>query len=144
MKKPSGLIVEPHPDNYTGLPFITLLQYRKEHFLTIIDDSNDTEIKALVLDLCDPNEIDKTFIITQATEWYQNKSHVPISFFFSMSGHSSIVEKIYKTFSTECTTRVIGPLPCYNMDTMPVSRKKRKKATICSYVVANNVIHIKG
>lgn len=143
MKKPSGIIIEPHPDNYNGLPFITLLQYRKEHFLTIVDDSNDVEIKALVLDLCGPTETNKNFIINNAIEWFDNYSHMPISFYFSMNGHSSVVEKIYKTFSTECTTRVIGPLPCYSMDSAPTSRKKRKKVNLNNFYIFNNVIHIK-
>lgn len=143
MKDTSKLIIEPHPENYTGLPFITLLQFRKEHYLTIIDDSDDEEIKALVLDLCDPSEINKEMVLEIAIEWFKTSRHVPLSIFFSMQGLSHIVEKIYRTFNTECTTRVIGPLPRYNMDQAPVVKRKKRKFPTDSYKTDNNIIEVK-
>lgn len=142
MKDTNKLIIEPHPESYNGLPFITLLQFRKEHYLTIIDDSNDEEIKAFVLDLCGPAELDKAFVLQTALEWHTSMKHMPLSIVFSMRGQSGIVEKIYRTFSTECTTRAIGPMPRYNMDQAPVVKRKRRKFPTDAFKIENNVIRL--
>lgn len=138
MKLNTGLIIEPHPENYNGYPFITLLQFRKEHYLTIIDDSDDEEIKAIVLDLCGPEQIEQSTILEIANEWYTKYRHLPVSIVFSIRGLSSLLQKIYRSFSIECTTRVIGPLPRYNMDKVPVVKRKRKKTSTVGVEIQNN------
>lgn len=138
MKLDTGLIVEHHPENYNGYPFVTLLQFRKEHYLTIIDDSDDEEIKAIVLDLCAPEQVDQTIILEIANEWYTKHRHLPISILFSAKGLASQLQKIYRCFSLECTTRVIGPLPRYNMDKQPIVKRKRKKTWAHGVEIQNN------
>ena len=67
---PIPLIREDHPDDYNGYPFITLIQYRKDNVLAIVDNADDKQIRALVLDLCGPEQVDEEQIIEVAAGWY--------------------------------------------------------------------------
>lgn len=122
------LVVENHPSDYTGYPFITLIQYRKAHVLTIVDNSNDQSIKLYVLDLCGPEHIKEEKIIEIAAQWYETSRHLyPLSVEFSKRGLTPETSKIYRTFNTEFVTRVIGPLPQFEMsEGIRVKRRKRK------------------
>ena len=121
------LIVEPHPDDYDGYPFITLIQYRDKHILTIVDNSDDKIIGAYVLDLCSPVGLDEELIISFVADWYEDKSSVyPLSIEFSKNGISQRMSDIYRTFNIDFVTRVIGPLPRFNMSEQSIRRRKKK------------------
>jgi len=123
------LIVEEHPDDYEGYPFITLIQYRQEHILTIVDNVTDKEIRAYVLDLCGPTGLDEELIISIANEWYENhSSDYPLSFDFSKRDISNIVNPIYKKFNIDYVSRFIGPVFKFKMDEVFKIKRKRKKA----------------
>lgn len=122
------LIVENHPSDYMGYPFITLIQYRKAHVLSIVDNSDDQSIKLYVLDLCGPEQVKEEKVIEIATQWYEtSRTQHPLSVEFSRQGVTSETGKIYRTFNTEFVTRVIGPLPRFEMsEVIRVKRRKRK------------------
>jgi hypothetical protein len=122
------LIVEDHPVDYQGYPFITLIQYRKAHVLSIVDNSDDQSIKLYVLDLCGPEHVKEEKVIEVASLWYENsKTEHPLSVEFSRKGLTSETGKIYRTFNTEFVTRVIGPLPRFEMsEIIRIKRRKRK------------------
>lgn len=127
-RKSVPLIVEDHPDNYNGYPFITLIQYRQQHFLTIVDNSSKKSINVFVLDYCAPEKIDEEFLITVAAHWYQHSSDkYPLSIEFSKRGLVSETSKLLRTFNIDFVSRVIGPLPSFPMgETTTVRRRKRK------------------
>lgn len=133
------LIVESHPSEYNGYPFITLIQYRKTHVLSIVDNSNDQSIKLYVLDLCGPEHVKEENIIEIAAGWYETaRNEHPISVEFSKRGITGEAGKIYRTFNTEFVTRVIGPLPRFEMNEITrIKRRKRKP------IPANIEIHRK-
>jgi len=127
-KNPIPLIVEKHPADYDGYPFITLIQYDKNHFLTIIDNATNKTIKAYVLDLCGPENVNEERIVQAARIWFkEHKDQYPLSFELSRLGMASEAKKIYRTFHIEYVTRVIGPLPSLNMLSQPKVRRRRKK-----------------
>jgi len=100
-KQDVPLIIEEHPDDYNGYPFITLIQYRQEHILTIVDNATEKEIRAFVLDMCSPAGIDEELIITVANEWYlKNKTRFPLSFEFSRRNISHLISPIFKKYPT--------------------------------------------
>lgn len=125
---PIPLIVEDHPDDYDGYPFITLIQYRKSHVLTLVDNADDNQICHFVLDLCGPSQVDEEGIIEVASSWWkERKDQYPISFEFSRLGMTDVVSPIFRTYNIEYVTRVIGPLPKFDMSsTTSVKRRKRK------------------
>jgi hypothetical protein len=125
---PIPLIREDHPDDYTGYSFITLIQYRKDNILTIVDNSDDKQIRAFVLDLCAPSHVDEERVIEVATGWYEvAHERYPISFEFSRLGLSGDTAKIYRSFNIEFVTRVIGPLPRFEMGAQPSIKRRRRK-----------------
>lgn len=122
------LIIEAHPDNYTGLPFITLVQYRREPMLVIVDNADESNIKAYILDLCGPERVNEEAIITAASEWYDDQdANYPVSVAFSRLGMTHITSKIYRALNIEFVSRVIGPVPKYPMNTVKSIRKRRRK-----------------
>jgi hypothetical protein len=126
---PIPLIIENHPDDYDGYPFITLLQYRNNQLLSIIDNVTDKYVKSYVLDYCGPASVDEEQIISVATNWYtEYKDKYPISFAFSRLGISNDVSKIYRSLNIEFITRVIGPLPRFEMSEIHSIKRRRRKA----------------
>ncbi len=137
---PLPLIVENHPKNYDGYPFITLIQYREQHFLGIIDNTTDKMIKAYILDLCGPCQVNEEQVINIASMWYNDsKDRYPLSFEFSKRGLSEDVKSIYRSFAVGFVTRVIGPLPRFEMGEIK-SIKRRRRKIISSNIKVNNKI----
>jgi hypothetical protein len=129
MKRPFvPLVVEPHPQGYTGLPYVTLVCYREKEVLTIIDNCTDKYIKAYILDLCGPEDVDQTAMLQVAEHWYDNERDArPLSFTMSIHGVAQEGNKILRTYNTEYVTRVIGPMFRYPMnEVVSVKRRKRK------------------
>lgn len=122
------LIVESHPEDYEGYPFITLVRHKKDLLLAIIDNASDMEINMYVLDLCGPENVDEEQVITVAADWYENnKENYPISVEFSKRGLTSTVGKIYKSYHTDFITRIIGPLPSFDMTEIHSIKRRKKK-----------------
>jgi hypothetical protein len=134
------LIVEPHPRDYSGFPFITLIQYRKAPMLVIVDNADEDVIRAYVLDLCGPERVDEEMVISSAAEWYStNRSNFPISIEFSRLGMTPMTSKIYRALSVEFVSRIIGPVPKYPMGTVK-SIKRRRRKPISTQIEISNVI----
>lgn len=127
-KAEAPLIVEPHPADYVGFPFITLLQFRKHPMLAIIDNSNAIAIKAYVLDLCGSERVDEEMVVRVAAEWYETGRHDhPLSVEFSRRGMTPLTSRIYRVLNLEFVARAIGPVPNYPMQTTkPIKRRRRK------------------
>lgn len=123
------LVVEPYPRDYTGLPFLTLIQFRKQPMLVIVDNVDDRQIKAYVLDMCGPEQVDEEKVILAASEWYaQSKNNFPVSIEFSRRGMTSETSRIYRTFDVEFVSRVIGPAPEFPMGAVKSVKRRRRKA----------------
>ena len=140
---PLPLIVENHPEDYDGYPFITLIQYRDQHLLGIIDNITDKMIKAYILDFCGPTEVDEERVINIASEWYTNsRERYPLSFEFSKRGMSDEVKAIYRSYAVGFVTRVIGPLPRFEMGEVKSVKRRRRKPISSNIEVHNHKILI--
>ena len=134
------LIVEPHPRDYSGFPFITLIQYRKAPMLVIVDNADDESIRAYVLDSCGAERVDEAALISAASEWYTtNRSNFPISIEFSRRGMTPMTSRVYKVLNVEFVSRIIGPVPKYPMGVVK-SIKRRRRKPISNSVEVSNVI----
>lgn len=127
-KQPAPLIIEQHPKDYTGFPFITLVQYHKTPLLCVVDNTDDSVIRAFVLDMCGPAGVDEETVVNAAWDWYDNHAdNYPISIHFSRLGISGDTSKIYRTINIEFVSRAIGPVPRYPMAaTKSIKRRRRK------------------
>lgn len=128
MSKKFPLVVEPHPEDYDGYEFITLIRFNDESFLNIVDNVNSKYIYGYVIDLCGPAQFDEEELIQIGFEWYySNGNRYPISIEFSKRGVTERVSSIFRAFSLDYVTRVIGPLPQFNMDGPTRIRKRKRK-----------------
>lgn len=142
-KQPAPLIIEQHPKEYTGFPFITLIQYHKTPLLCVVDNADENVIRAFVLDMCGPAGINEEMVVMAAQEWYENHStRYPISIFFSKQGLTKDTSKIYRTINVEFVSRAIGPVPKYPMTSTRSVRRRRRKPISPSIEVHDNVVDL--
>ena len=138
-RKPTiPLVIEPHPENYVGYPFITLIQYRKQPLLAIVDNATSDYIHAFVLDVCGPEGVDEEEVIATAIDWYKdNAANYPISIEFSKLGMTKDTSKLYRSLNVEFISRVIGPVPLYEMSEVKSVKRRRRKP-----IPANQLVNI--
>jgi hypothetical protein len=128
VSKKFPLIVEPHPSDYDGYDFITLIRFNDESFLSIIDNVTKKYIYGYVIDYCGPEGFDEETLIQVAFEWFSsNGDRYPISIEFSKRGLQAEAESILRAFPLDYVTRVIGPLPHFNMGGPSKVRKRKRK-----------------
>ena len=124
----ASLIIEQHPVDYIGPKFITLIQYRKQPLLAIVDNIKNGILYAFVLDLCAPAGVEEEMIISAATDWYNtNRTNFPVSIEFSQRGLTPHTSRIYRALNVEFISRVIGPIPKYSMATTKSVKRRRRK-----------------
>lgn len=128
MAKTPPLVFEELQDA-SNLTFLTLIEFKKTKYLTIIENVIDDEIQAYVLDNLTAEGINQEWFMNIATKWFYSSSEkYPLSFEFAKIGHSDTVVKIIKTFNTNSTSRVIGKLFTFPMNAKP--KVKRRKAVL--------------
>ena len=111
------------PENYT---FLTLLEYKRVKYITIIENVVDEEIQAYVLDNLAAEGIDQEWFMGVATRWfYRSSSKYPLSFEFAKLGKGDVVKKVLKTFNINSTGRVIGKLFVFPMNVRPKVKRRR-------------------
>ena len=125
------LIVEHHPKQYKGFPFITYIQFHNSDVLAIVDNVHNKQLQCYVLDLCQPEEIDEAALIEVASRWYENNSRrLPLSVFINQLGLDVQANKIYRTYNIEFITRIVGPLFTYPINEVTVTRRKKRKSPV--------------
>lgn len=130
MSKKFPLVVEPHPNDYFGYEFLTLIRFNDESSLNIIDNVSKKYIHTYVVDLCGPESVDEEALINVANEWYHsNGKRYPISIEFSRRNMVEETSKILRAYPLDYVSRVIGPLTYFNMGG-PIRVRKRKRKLI--------------
>ena len=124
MKTPP-LIVESFEDtsNYT---FLTLIEFKKQRYLTIVENVVGDEIHAYVLDRLEAEGIDPDWFLAIATRWFYGASErYPLSFEFAKQGQQEVVRKVLKTYNINSTARVVGKLFSYQQPVKPKVRRRK-------------------
>lgn len=128
--KNKTLVIEELQDQ-SNLLFLTLIEYKKQKFLTIIENVIGDEIQAYILDNLSAENINQDWFMHIATKWfYSSSERYPLSFEFTKLGQGEVVKKVLKTFSVNATSRIIGKLFIYPTNTKPkVKRRKVSRVT---------------
>jgi hypothetical protein len=122
------LIIEELQDRANHL-YLTLIEYKKEKYLTIIDNIQGSEITAFVLDYAEAEEVDVNWLLSVANLWYYKSSNrYPLSFEMARIGAKNKVTPIMKTFNLDYVSRIIGKIFLYDTDAKP--RVKRKRVAV--------------
>jgi hypothetical protein len=124
-KKIPPLILE-HTYNKSNLIFLTMVEYKKENYLVIVDNITDDELTGFVLDAAEAEKIDVNAVISIATKWfYSSSERYPLSVEFSKNGMAAYVAPILKSFNTQFISRIVGK--CFSYDVNKKPKLKRKK-----------------
>lgn len=111
-----------------NLHFISLLEYRREEYLCIIDNISPNEIGAYVLDFVDQEGIPAAQFMSIAIEWFYGKSDLhPLSVEIARRGLTKALSPIYRTFDTQYVSRIIGH--AFSYEKMTKTKVKRRRVT---------------
>lgn len=132
------LIVEPHPQQYDGYDFLTLIQYSKTNLLTAIDEVDDRNVHVYVFDLCGPENVKHLEILNILSELYPLtiEKKQPLSVIISQRGYIDLFAPIHRTLNLDFISRVVGPFPKY-IETNKSTTKRRKRKDIPHYLLTN-------
>lgn len=127
MAKAPPLVFEVLEDP-SNLQYLTLVEYKRVKYLTVIENVIEDEIQAYVLDQLAAEGVDQDWFLSVTTIWFYGASaRYPLSFEFAKLGQGAIAKKILKTFNLNSTSRVIGKLFTYPINAKP--KVKRRKAS---------------
>lgn len=124
-KKIPALVVEKavDPGNYY---YLSVVEYRKENYLVVVDNISNDELGAYVLDLAQQEGINLQELMSVITTWFYGYSEkYPLSFEFSRLGLTPITNRIYKTFELAHVTRLIGNDFTFNIFDSPKIKRRR-------------------
>jgi len=129
MAKAPPLIFESleEPQN---LQFLTLIEYKRVKYLTVIENVVEDDIQAYVLDQLAAEGVNQDWFLSVATIWFYGASdRYPLSFEFAKLGQSDVARKILKTFNLNSTSRVIGKLFTYPINAKPKIKRRKVNFT---------------
>lgn len=124
-KKIPNLVVERAEDqgNYF---FLSVLEFRRENYLVIVDNISEDTLGAYVLDYAQQEGLDLKQLISIITTWFYRASYrYPLSFEFSRLGIAQQTNRIYKNFELAHVTRLIGNDFKFDLEAAPKIRRRR-------------------
>lgn len=106
--------------------FLSLVEYKRETYLCIIDNIKPSEIGAYVLDYSDQSGVDVNKFLEAATRWFyaQSDDH-PLSLELARHGLTQWAAGMYRTFDTTYVSRIVGQ--GFGYDAMEKSKVRRRR-----------------
>jgi hypothetical protein len=124
-KNAPPLVLEELQDRANHL-YLTLIEYKKEKYVTIIDNISGSDISAFVLDYAEAENLDVAWLLSIANIWYYKSSDkYPLSFEFAKLGAKNSITPILRTFNIDHVSRMIGKIFVYDIDSKPKIKRKR-------------------
>lgn len=124
-KRIPNLVVERAEDNGNFF-YLSVLAYRNENYLVIVDNITEEGVGAYVLDFAQQEGIDVKQLLSIVTVWFYRGSYkYPLSFEFSRLGMAMHTNRIYKNFELAHVTRLIGNDFKYDLEAAPKIRRRR-------------------
>lgn len=113
--------------NGTGnMLYLSLIEYKREEYLCIVDNIRCSEIDAYVLDFADQHRIDMKDFFQVVTRWFYASSEVhPLSVEFARHGLTRYAAPIYRTFDATYVSRIVGH--GFSYDAMNKSKVRRRR-----------------
>lgn len=124
-KRIPSLIVE-RAEDQGNFFYLAVLEYRRENYLVVVDNIDDEEVGAYVLDFAQQEGISLKQLMSVITLWfYRGSFRYPLSFEFSRLGLAPATNRIYKTFELNHVTRLIGKDFSFALNAQPKVRRRR-------------------
>lgn len=109
-----------------SLFYLSVLEYRSQQFIGVVNNIDDEEIGMYVLDFAEPEKIDIRTLFSAITLWFYKSSNVhPLSVEFSRLGLTPTTDKIFRTFELAHVTRLVGNGFTYDLTGKPKIRRRR-------------------
>lgn len=125
-KKIPQLTIEQVTDK-ANLYYLSLIEYKRENYLAVIDNISTHEISAFVLDYAHQERIDMRHFLSIVNHWfYKSADKHPLSFEIAKLGLTAQLSPLYRSFDINFVARVVGHPFSFNME--PKSKVKRRKA----------------
>ncbi len=132
-KKIPPLILE-NLDSNDNHAYLTLILYKKQKYLVVVDNIVNEEISAFVLDILETEDIDVNWFLSVCNLWfYASSEKYPLSFEFAKLGQLDKVKRIIKTFNINSVSRIVGRIFMYNIQNKP-KVKRRKIIPVPEYI----------
>lgn len=111
----------------TTLHFLSLLEYRKDNFLVVIDNITETEVTAYTLDYAEQSGIVIADFLSLATYWlYASSRRYPLSFEIAKLGLTQQLAPILKVYDANNVSRIVGvPFQYQIQSTKPKVKRRR-------------------
>lgn len=109
----------------TNLHYLSIIEYRKDNHLVVINNITEEEITAYSLDAAQPSGIDINNFLSVVTYWfYGGRDNYPLSFEFAKRGLTAKLAPIYRSFDINHVSRVVGVPFEYNLAARKTKRRK--------------------
>ena len=108
------LIIEQSNHTETEFHFLSLIEYKNQKFLSIIDNIIDNMVYAYVLDSAFQESVNLESFLGVVQHWSMSPNE-PLSFTFSRMNLSSATSKLYRSFEVTGITRLIGASYKFNV-----------------------------
>lgn len=126
-KKIPPLTVEDIKDP-VNLFYLSLIEYKRENYLAVIDNITDDEITAYVLDYIHQEDVNVQNFLSIVNHWFYKSAHrYPLSFEIAKLGLTSKLSPLFKSFDKNFVSRVVGQPFIFNSDIK--TKVKRRKAS---------------
>ena len=107
-----------------------MLEHRRDRYLVIIDNIDNNNITAYVLDYAQQEGVDLIAFIKLAEDWLErSQGAYPLSFELSRLGLTSVARRIYKTFDLAYVTRLVGRSFSFDLTT-PIRVRRRRASRV--------------
>ena len=109
-----------------NLLYLSLLEYKRENYLCVIDNITPTEIGAFVLDYAEQENIPLQEFLSIVTKWFYGRSEQrPLSVEIAQHGLTSQLAPLYRTFDTTYVTRIVGN--AFSYEGMQKAKVRRRR-----------------
>ena len=109
-----------------SLFYLSVLEYRSQQFIGVVNNIDDVEVGMYVLDFAEPEKVDVRTLFSAITLWFYKSSSIhPLSVEFSKLGLTPITDKIFRTFELAHVTRLVGNGFQFDVSAKPKVRRRR-------------------
>lgn len=106
--------------------FLSLLEYKRETYICVIDNVTQSEIGAYVLDYAEQERVPVAQFLSVVTRWFYSKSEShPLSIELARQGLTERMAPIYRSFDTAYVSRIIGQAFSYEGGQKTKVRRRR-------------------
>lgn len=124
-RKIPALIIERITDD-SNLQFLSVIEFKRNEYLSVIDNITNTHVKAYTFDNIRPNTIEINAFLSTIIRWYYAESFCkPLSISLSKQGMTGMTAPLYKSFEINGVSRIIGNPFIFPQFTETSTRKKK-------------------